>query len=554
MSLDSPPAVTGGLNCRLPCSGVVDLHLACDWWPRIFTSHGGSDRIEPRHPRRRQPAVRRRLVQARAARTDDPVGPERRRQVDSASDPRGRADSGLGRALAREGRPGGAPRPAPAARPRDDPRRLRLLRPRRDDRTRGAPRRPRAGDVRRRPLGGDDGRLRRRPGSPRPRRRLPLARPGARRARRPRVPRRARRAAAGHILGRRADPGVAGACARHPTRAAAPRRADQPPRHPALEWLEGYLTDLDAAVVLVAHDRWFLEAVGTSVLELEAGAVALLLRARGTPGGPSRRRARSRSARRSSASRPRSRGWSGSSSASATRRRRRGRRSRGSSRSSGSRPMRSRTTRGRARRCASRSRRRRGPGGSCSKIENARIEVPGRTLLESRRSGSSAASTSSLVGPNGAGKTTLIETMAGRREPAAGKLAVGHNVAIGYLSQHADTAAGEGTVLEALQRGTGLSRPEGTRPARRLPVLGPRRRQAARRHLRRRAAAALAGDPGRLGRQRADPRRADQPPRHREPRGPRGRAPRVRGSSDPRLPRPRPARGGRDADGGLRGR
>src|SRR6185312_10989952 len=31
-----------------------------------------------------------------------------------------------------------------------------------------------------------------------------------------------------------------------------------------------YLVDLDAAVVLVAHDRWFLEAVGTSVLELEA--------------------------------------------------------------------------------------------------------------------------------------------------------------------------------------------------------------------------------------------------------------------------------------------
>ncbi len=28
---------------------------------------------------------------------------------------------------------------------------------------------------------------------------------------------------------------------------------------------------LDAAIVLVAHDRWFLEAVGTSVLELEAG-------------------------------------------------------------------------------------------------------------------------------------------------------------------------------------------------------------------------------------------------------------------------------------------
>ncbi|HXS46404.1 MAG TPA: ATP-binding cassette domain-containing protein, partial [Solirubrobacterales bacterium] len=34
---------------------------------------------------------------------------------------------------------------------------------------------------------------------------------------------------------------------------------------------------------------------------------------------------------------------------------------------------------------------------------------------------------------------------------------LGHNVKIGYLSQHADTAAGEGTVLDAAQRQTGLS-------------------------------------------------------------------------------------------------
>ncbi|HKT83165.1 MAG TPA: ATP-binding cassette domain-containing protein, partial [Solirubrobacterales bacterium] len=48
---------------------------------------------------------------------------------------------------------------------------------------------------------------------------------------------------------------------------------DEPTNHldiPSLEWLERYLVGLDAAVVLVAHDRWFLEAVGTSVLELEA--------------------------------------------------------------------------------------------------------------------------------------------------------------------------------------------------------------------------------------------------------------------------------------------
>src|SRR3954470_4500042 len=39
----------------------------------------------------------------------------------------------------------------------------------------------------------------------------------------------------------------------------------------SLEWLENRLQTIDAAVVLVAHDRWFLEAVGTAVLELEAG-------------------------------------------------------------------------------------------------------------------------------------------------------------------------------------------------------------------------------------------------------------------------------------------
>ncbi len=47
---------------------------------------------------------------------------------------------------------------------------------------------------------------------------------------------------------------------------------DEPTNHldiESLEWLEQTLVSLDAAVVLVAHDRWFLEAVGTSVLELD---------------------------------------------------------------------------------------------------------------------------------------------------------------------------------------------------------------------------------------------------------------------------------------------
>ena len=49
---------------------------------------------------------------------------------------------------------------------------------------------------------------------------------------------------------------------------------DEPTNHldiETLEWLEGFLGTIDAGVILVAHDRWFLEAVTTAVLELDRG-------------------------------------------------------------------------------------------------------------------------------------------------------------------------------------------------------------------------------------------------------------------------------------------
>src|ERR1051326_6737844 len=49
---------------------------------------------------------------------------------------------------------------------------------------------------------------------------------------------------------------------------------DEPTNHhdvASIEWLERELASLDAGVILVAHDRWFLEAVTGAVLELDAG-------------------------------------------------------------------------------------------------------------------------------------------------------------------------------------------------------------------------------------------------------------------------------------------
>ena len=64
----------------------------------------------------------------------------------------------------------------------------------------------------------------------------------------------------------RADRASLARAVRRP-RPAPARRAHEPPDVENLEWLERELTSLDAAVVLVAHDRWFLEAVTTAVLE-----------------------------------------------------------------------------------------------------------------------------------------------------------------------------------------------------------------------------------------------------------------------------------------------
>jgi ATP-binding cassette subfamily F protein 3 len=90
-------------------------------------------------------------------------------------------------------------------------------------------------------------------------------------------------------------------------------------------------------------------------------------------------------------------------------------------------------------------------------LEDARLEVPGRTLLEDGDLWLERGEHVSLVGPNGVGKTTLIEALTGRRPLESGRLKTGHNVNFGYLSQHTQELGSTGTALEAAQRATGLT-------------------------------------------------------------------------------------------------
>jgi ATP-binding cassette subfamily F protein 3 len=237
---------------------------------------------------------------------------------------------------------------------------------------------------------------------------------------------------------------------------------DEPTNHldiPSLEWLERYLRDLDAAVVLVAHDRWFLEAVGTSVLELEAKRARFFA-------GPwhawrkeqaAREIARGKAIERQEAEIARMERFVERFRYKATKARQAQSRLKQIDRIKRDGVEAEQRDRRNLRFSFVKPER---PGRVVLKLIGASIEVPGRTLLADARLEVERGEHVVLVGPNGAGKTTLIETLAGQREPAAGSVRLGHNVEIGYLSQHADTAAGEGSVLDAAQRGTGLSGPK----------------------------------------------------------------------------------------------
>ena len=335
---------------------------------------------------------------------------------------------------------------------------------------------------------------------------------------------------------------------------------DEPTNHldiESLEWLEGYLTELDAAVVLVAHDRWFLESVGTSVLELEGGKARYFA-------GPWHAWREERAARELAAGRDVVK-----RQAEIARMERfveRFRYKATKARQAQSRvKMIEKLRRDGARAAADEAASERTlsfsfdsgerSGRVVLELEDATLAVGDRTLIADSEMWLERGEHVCLVGANGTGKTTLVEALARNRELDAGKLKIGHKVELGYLPQHSEMPAEEGlTVLAHAQRSTGLSEAKTRGLLGRLPVLGRGGLEAGGLDLGWRGAAAVAGDPGRLGRQPADPRRADQPPRRRKPRSARGRPAALRRDPAADLARPRATGGGGEPDGDPRRR
>jgi ATP-binding cassette subfamily F protein 3 len=230
---------------------------------------------------------------------------------------------------------------------------------------------------------------------------------------------------------------------------------DEPTNHldiAALEWLESHLQSLDAAIVLVAHDRWFLEAVGTSVLELEGGRAKFF---KGTwhawrKEKAARELALGRAIEKQQAQidaleRFVTRFRAGT---------------------------RARQAQARVKQLDKIERLERDPrdgkalgfafkppertGRVVFEIEDGELRIGDRVLLRDAELWLERGEHVTLVGPNGSGKTTLIRALAGERELDRGKLRRGHNLKLGVLTQHAEELGSTGTVIEACQRATGL--------------------------------------------------------------------------------------------------
>ena len=219
------------------------------------------------------------------------------------------------------------------------------------------------------------------------------------------------------------------------------------------------LKTLDAAVILVAHDRWFLEAVTTAVLEVEGGKSIYF------PGAW-------HVWRREQAARAIHQTKTAARQAEQLERLERfvERFRYKASKAKQAQARVKQIKKLEANRVHAPDGRRRSLGFEFLKparsgrdvlvVENLTLRAGDKHLLDDASIAIERGEHVALVGPNGSGKTTLLETLLGRREPKAGNIRLGHGVEAAYFSQHEAELDERGSVLDAAMFGTGLKRTE----------------------------------------------------------------------------------------------
>src|SRR5438067_1118982 len=244
---------------------------------------------------------------------------------------------------------------------------------------------------------------------------------------------------------------------------------DEPTNHldvESLEWLERELQALDAGILIVAHDRWFLEAVANAVLELEAGRSTYFK-------GPwhawrlekaSRLHAAAKTAGRIGSDIERLERFVARFRASTEKMARKAqvklrqieRLEKERAKATGEIDLLTRKSSRLGFEFLKPAR----SGRTVVEAEGLQIGIGDQLLLDGVSFAIERGEHVALVGPNGSGKTTLLETILDRRESQAGSARLGHGVVPAYFSQQELELDTRGSVLQCVQRATGLQRPD----------------------------------------------------------------------------------------------
>jgi ATP-binding cassette subfamily F protein 3 len=234
---------------------------------------------------------------------------------------------------------------------------------------------------------------------------------------------------------------------------------DEPTNHldlASLEWLERELQSLDAAIVLVSHDRWFLESVATGVIELD------------------RTKARVYAMRYSAYRRERALQMEQAAEAFEAQKEEIERlerfvtKFRAGTRARQAQSVAKRIDRidrldapHRERAMAFGFPKTVRPGRLLVEVEELELSAGDKTLLHHGDFALERGARCAVIGPNGAGKTTFIDTLLGRRTPDAGRIKLGHNVQTAYYTQHGEEFSDRSTVLEAMLAGLAINQQQG---------------------------------------------------------------------------------------------
>jgi len=225
---------------------------------------------------------------------------------------------------------------------------------------------------------------------------------------------------------------------------------DEPTNHLDLDttsWLQEWLKDADETVIVISHDRAFLDAVCTNILHVEARSSESYKGnySQFVPQRAERRLTRERELEKQRAYVKKEEEYIMRNIAGVNSFQAKGKRKRLERLPRLAPPV------GDPAAMSLRFEPSERGGDQVISIENLRVEVPGRVLVDDFTAVLRRNDFVALVGPNGAGKSSFISTIIGDREPAAGKARIGGSITPAWFRQDLGDLPLKKSLYDAIQ-------------------------------------------------------------------------------------------------------